>query len=215
MSSEQKPVLYSYWRSSCSWRVRIALGLKNIDYEYKTVNLLSAEALSELKEINPAAKVPTYVDNGHALSESMAIIEYLEETHPEVPLLPKDPVKRALARQIALLVTSGIQPLHNLKVLQTLNKKEAGLGQQFAKQFVVEGLTALEVLLKQNSGKYCIGDELTMADLNIPPLVYSANRFGLDLSAYPTVNRINATLAEIPAFIAAHPDNQPDTGLNA
>uniref|UniRef100_A0A1I7URQ6 maleylacetoacetate isomerase n=1 Tax=Caenorhabditis tropicalis TaxID=1561998 RepID=A0A1I7URQ6_9PELO len=215
MASEQKPVLYSYWRSSCSWRVRIALALKNIDYEYKTVDLLSEQAKSDLKAINPTAKVPAFVVNGQVLGESLAIIEYLEETHPEVPLLPKDPIKRALARQIALLVASGIQPLHNLKVLQILNKKEAGFGGQFAKQFVVEGLTALEVLLKEHSGKYAVGDVVTIADLNIPPLVYSANRFNLDLSAYPTVNRINATLAEIPAFIAAHPDNQPDTGLNA
>ncbi|EFO91240.1 CRE-GST-42 protein [Caenorhabditis remanei] len=215
MSSEQKPILYSYWRSSCSWRVRIALALKNVDYEYKTVDLLSEEAKNQLKEINPAAKVPAFVVDGNVITESLAIIEYLEETHPDVPLLPKDPVKRAHARAIALLVASGIQPLHNLKVLQLLNKKEAGFGGQFAKQFVVEGLTALEILLKQHSGKYSVGDSVTIADLNIPPLIYSANRFNLDLSAYPTVNRINATLAEIPAFIAAHPDNQPDTGLNA
>ncbi|CAA91449.1 putative maleylacetoacetate isomerase [Caenorhabditis elegans] len=213
--SNQKPVLYSYWRSSCSWRVRIALALKNVDYEYKTVDLLSEEAKSKLKEINPAAKVPTFVVDGQVITESLAIIEYLEETHPDVPLLPKDPIKRAHARAISLLVASGIQPLHNLKVLQLLNKKEAGFGGQFAKQFVVEGLTALEILLKQHSGKYAVGDDVTIADLSIPPLIYSANRFNLDLSPYPTVNRINETLADIPAFIAAHPDNQPDTGLNA
>ncbi|CAI2356118.1 unnamed protein product [Caenorhabditis sp. 36 PRJEB53466] len=213
--AEQKPVLYSYWRSSCAWRVRIALALKKIDYEYKTVDLLSEEAKNSLKSINPAAKVPSFVVNGQTINESLAIIEYLDEVCPEPALLPKDTVKRAQARAIALHVTSGIQPLHNLKVLQTLNKKEAGLGAQFAKQFVVDGLTALEVLLKESSGKYAVGDDVTIADLVIPSVLYSAARFNLDLSPYPTVTRINATLAQIPAFIAAHPDHQPDAGLNA
>uniref|UniRef100_A0A8R1DXX3 maleylacetoacetate isomerase n=1 Tax=Caenorhabditis japonica TaxID=281687 RepID=A0A8R1DXX3_CAEJA len=215
MTSEQKPILYSYWRSSCSWRVRIALALKNIDYEYRTVDLLSQDAKDQLKSVNPVGRVPLLLVNNYTINESLAIIEYLDENYPGVPLLPKDPIKRAQARAIALHVTSGIQPLHNLKVLQILNKKESGLGGEFAKQFLTDGLTALENLLKESSGKYSVGDEITVADLVIPSLLYTAGRFNLDLSPYPTINRINDTLAEIPAFIAAHPDNQPDAGLNA
>ncbi|CAI5456425.1 unnamed protein product [Caenorhabditis angaria] len=215
---QQKPILYSYWRSSCAWRVRIALAIKGIEYDYKTVNLLSQEELNapEFVKINPAKRVPALVvNNGEAITESLAIVEYLEDIHPENSLFPKDPVKRAYAREIALHITSGMQPLQNSSVLKFLNTKEAGSGAKWAQHWLTVGFGALEQLLAKHSGKYCVGDEVTVADLCIPSIVYNANRFNIDLTPFPNVKRIDSNLAILPEFIAAIPDNQPDAGLNA
>ncbi|RCN32791.1 putative maleylacetoacetate isomerase [Ancylostoma caninum] len=126
-----KPVLYSYWRSSCSWRVRIALNLKKVDYEYKTINLLSKEDLNspDFLAVNPAGKVPALVVDGVPLTESMAIMEYIDETYPGgCPILPKDPIHRAQSRAIALQIVAGIQPIQNLRVLKYLNEQTPGSG---------------------------------------------------------------------------------------
>ncbi|CAJ0946988.1 unnamed protein product, partial [Mesorhabditis belari] len=213
-----KPILYSYWRSSCSWRVRIALNLKEIDYDYRTVNLLSKEALEEPEFVkaNPAKKVPAFVDNGKSITESLAIIEYLEEKYPDrFPLLPKDLAQRGQARAVALQIAAGIQPLQNLRVLKYLNAEEAGKGAKWAQHWLIDGLRDLEHLLEQTSGKFAVGDQVSIGDIGIPSILYNAKRFNVDTSQFPILSRLDKSLSLIDQFAAAHPDKQPDANLNA
>ncbi|KAK6759528.1 hypothetical protein RB195_021236 [Necator americanus] len=216
--SSSKPILYSYWRSSCSWRVRIALNLKKVDYEYKTVNLLSKEDLNspEFLAANPAKKVPALVVNGVPLTESMAIMEYLDEVYPDgCPLLPKDPIQRAHSRAIALQIAAGIQPVQNIRILKYVNEQTPGAGAKWANHWLTDGFKDLEAMLSRTAGIYAVGDKITIADLCIPSIIYNAKRWGVDVSAFPTLCKIDAALAEIPEFQAAHPDKQPDADLNA
>ncbi|EFO86446.1 hypothetical protein GCK72_000873 [Caenorhabditis remanei] len=207
-----KPILYSYWRSSCSWRVRIALALKNIEYDYRPIDLFSEESKNnaEFVKHNPAKKVPTLIINGLSLTESLAIIEYLDEAYPDPPFLPKELDKRAYSRAIALHIVSSIQPLQAISIHKMLNEKEAGYGDFWCNHFVTRGFDALEELLRKYSGKYCVGDQLTIADINIPSIIYNAKIYKVDMSPYPTLVRIAGTLEEDPRFQAAHPDRQPD-----
>lgn len=209
-----KPRLYTYFRSSSAWRVRIALALKGVEYEPVPVNLLKSEQLSPAyAEINPLHAVPTLVIDGHTLTESTAIIEYLEETRPDPPLLPRDPVQRARARQLAQLVASDIQPVQNLRVLEKLDADHdvgARGKQAWARHWITEGFDALEKLLAQTSGRYCVGDEVSLADLCLLPQVYNARRFEVALDAFPVLTAIEARLAELPTFAQAHPTRQPD-----
>ncbi|EYB98272.1 hypothetical protein Y032_0132g1686 [Ancylostoma ceylanicum] len=213
-----KPILYSYWRSSCAWRVRIALNLKKIDYEYKTINLLSKEDMNspDFLAVNPARKVPALVVDGVPLTESMAIMEYLEEAYPDgCSILPKDPIHRAQSRAIALQIVAGIQPVQNLRILKYLNEQTPGSGAKWASHWLTDGLRDLEAMLSRSAGVYAVGDKVTIADLCIPSIVYNAKRWGVDVSAFPTLSKIDAALGEIPEFQAAHPDKQPDANLNA
>jgi len=201
--------LYSYYRSTCSWRVRISLALKKINYTYIPINLVKAENKTEsYLAINPMGLIPTLLIDGKKLSESLAILEYLEETRPEVPLLPKDPEERARVRQVALLIVSDIQPLQNSGVLATFpqEKKDA-----WAQQWIGKGFVALEKLLEKYSGEYAVGNQITLADICIIPQVYNARRFNLDLAPFPRIVALDTKLADHPAFKAAHPNNQPDT----
>ncbi|CAD6189085.1 unnamed protein product [Caenorhabditis auriculariae] len=209
MSKQEKPVLYSYWRSSCSWRVRMALAWKDIDYEYKTVNLLSKDDMNapDFIDVNPAQKVPVYIDKGNAITESLAILEYLEETHPEKPLLPKDPVKRALSRAIALQIGANTQPLQNMSVIKYLNEREAGSGAKWAAFWIEKGLDGVEKMLKKSHGKFAVGDEVSFADLFIPSIVYNAKRFLVDIDQFPTLLKVNEAIEEIEVFQAAVPDH--------
>eukprot|EP00071_Canis_lupus_P044412 XP_022277969.1 maleylacetoacetate isomerase isoform X4 [Canis lupus familiaris] len=184
MTESGKPILYSYFRSSCSWRVRIALALKNIDYETIPTNLIK--------------------DGG----QQLAIIEYLEETRPTPRLLPQDPKKRAYVHMISNLIVSGIQPLQNLSVLKQL-RQENNL--PWAQKAISSGFQALEQILQGTAGKYCVGDEVTMADLCLVPQVANAERFEVDLTPYPAISRINKTLLALEAFQVSHPCRQPDT----
>uniref|UniRef100_A0A8C3YU01 maleylacetoacetate isomerase n=1 Tax=Catagonus wagneri TaxID=51154 RepID=A0A8C3YU01_9CETA len=179
-----KPILYSYFRSSCSWRVRIALALKNIDYEMITINLIK--------------------DGG----QQLAIIEYLEETRPTPRLLPQDPKKRAHVRMISDLIASGIQPLQNLSVLNQVGQENQ---LTWAQQVIASGFNALEQVLQSTAGKCCVGDEVSMADLCLVPQVANADRYKVDLSPYPTISRINKSLLALEAFQVSHPSRQPDT----
>ncbi|XP_072819586.1 maleylacetoacetate isomerase isoform X2 [Vicugna pacos] len=179
-----KPILYSYFRSSCSWRVRIALALKSIDYEMVTVNLIK--------------------DGG----QQLAIIEYLEETRPTPRLLPQDPKKRAHVRMISDLIASGIQPLQNLSVLKQVGQEKQ---LSWAQQVISSGFNALERILQSTAGKYCVGDEVSMADLCLVPQVANADRYKVDLTPYPTISRINKSLLTLEAFQVSHPCRQPDT----
>jgi maleylacetoacetate isomerase len=206
--------LYGYFRSSSAWRLRLALGLKGLSYEYVPVNLLAGEQDSDwYGAINPSHAVPTLVIDGHTLSESLPIMEYLEETRPSPPLLPADPFRRAKARQIAETVNSGIQPLQNAKVLARI-EKGLGLGEHgrvaWARHWVSTGLDALEAIVAPVAGSCCVGDAPTMADVLLVPQLGNARRFQLDVARWPTLDRIDRHLAAHPVFVAALPGNQPD-----
>ncbi|XP_053143071.1 maleylacetoacetate isomerase isoform X2 [Hemicordylus capensis] len=205
-----KPILYSYFRSSCSWRVRIALTLKGIAYEQAPVHLLKdggQQHSSEFQALNPMQQVPALKIDGVTLSQSLAIIEYLEETRPNPRILPQDPKKRAQVRMISDHIVSGIQPLQNLSVLQQMGEKQ----QEWAEHCISRGFKAVEQVLQETAGRYCVGDEVTMADLCLVPQVYNAARFKVDLAPYPTIVRINKALLELDAFQISHPCRQPDT----
>lgn len=206
-SSAQEPTveLYSYWRSSCSWRVRIALAMKNISYNYHGINAKSKTGT--YCSLNPLGKVPTLLIDGKVLSQSVAIIEYLDETRPEPSLFPKDPHQRSLVRQIVQMIASDIQPLQNGTVLKSFSEGE---DREWARKWIEKGLQGVEKTLTQTAGVYCVGDKLSAADLFLQPQVYNARLYGVDLSAFPTLLRIDETLARLPAFQIAHPEAQPD-----
>uniref|UniRef100_UPI00398E79C2 maleylacetoacetate isomerase isoform X2 n=1 Tax=Pristiophorus japonicus TaxID=55135 RepID=UPI00398E79C2 len=210
MASTVKPVLYTYFRSSCSWRVRIALAFKGVEYEQIAINLLQGGGQQYddvFKALNPMKQVPTLSIDGITLSQSLAIIQYLDETRPEPRLLPEDAKKRAQVRMICDHICSGIQPLQNLNVLQRVGDKKL----EWAQHFITNGFQALERLLQQTAARYCVGDEVTMADLCLVPQVYNAARFKVDLAPFPTIVKINSSLLELEAFKVSHPSSQPDT----
>lgn len=210
--------LYSYFRSSAAYRVRIALNLKGLDFETVSVHLLKdgGQQKSEAyRALNPTALVPTLVDGDLALGQSMAILEYLEETHPEPPLLPRDPAGRARVRAIAQTIACDIHPLNNLRVLQHL-KRELNLDDaardDWYRHWIDVGLSSIEALLAGNAatGRYCHGDTVTLADVLLVPQVFNARRYDCDLSAMPTVTRIADACSELDAFQRAEPARQPD-----
>ncbi|XP_071788542.1 maleylacetoacetate isomerase-like [Asterias amurensis] len=203
-----KPILYSYYRSSCSWRVRIALALKGIEHEYSAVNLLKSEQLGEkYLSVNPTGQVPALQIDSMVLTQSNAIIEYLDETRAAPSLLPKDPKTRFLVRELSQVISCGIQPFQNSKVLRYIGDEKKG---EWGHRAIKEGFEALEKLLEQTAGTYCVDDEITMADLCLVPQVYNANRFKVDMSKFPVISRINAALMELDSFKASHPSKQPD-----
>ncbi|AKU93059.1 maleylacetoacetate isomerase [Vulgatibacter incomptus] len=207
--------LHGYWRSSASWRVRIALAHKGLAYEYVPVHLVrgGGEQHSEAHRAkNPMAQVPVLeLDDGTMLSQSLAIIEWLEETHPTPPLLPKDPVARARARQLAEMVNAGIQPLQNIGVQQHLVSLGLGVDEKaWTVHWIRRGLGALEAVAKNTAGRFCVGDAVSVADACLVPQLYGARRFAIDVADYPTLARIEEACAALPAFAAAHADRQPD-----
>lgn len=206
--------LFNYWRSSASYRVRIALHFKAIPFEYIPVDLAGGAQLGDAyAAVNPARAVPALVIDGHTLSESMAILEYLDETRPLSPLHPRKAVDRAQVRRLAELVNSGIQPYQNLHLLKRL-RTEFGADdarvQAWAGHYNRAGLEKLEALFQQTAGRCSFGDDVTLADLCLVPQTYSARRFGVDPSEFPTVARVERHLLALPAFAAAHPNAQPD-----
>ncbi|AHV93174.1 maleylacetoacetate isomerase [Bordetella holmesii] len=210
--------LYSYFRSSAAYRVRIALNIKGLSYAYSPVHLLKEDG-QQLSEdylaLNPSALVPTLVDGDQAIGQSLAIIEYLDETHPQPALLPATPAARARVRAIALNIACDIHPLNNLRVLKYLKhdlKVEEEAKNAWYRHWVDTGLTALESMLSQSAetGRFCHGDTPTLADICLVPQVFNARRFGCDLSAMPTILRIDEACNTLPAFQKAAPENQPD-----
>ncbi|XP_015142883.1 maleylacetoacetate isomerase isoform X2 [Gallus gallus] len=260
MASE-KPILYSYFRSSCSWRVRIALALKGIAYDQVPVNLVKdggQQFSAEFKAVNPMKQVPALKIDGITITQSLAIIQYLEDTRPNPRLLPQDPKKRAQVRMISDHIASGIQPLQvysvsgrqselknlgrripwqlllqknrsrrkqrtwfskrevktdsagrvqNLSVLNKVGERKM----EWAQQCITSGFQALEQILQHTAGRYCVGDEVSMADLCLVPQAANAERYGVSLDPYPTITRINKALLELEAFKVSHPSRQPDT----
>jgi maleylpyruvate isomerase len=210
--------LYSYFRSSAAYRVRIALNLKGLAYDYAPVHLLrdgGQQLKPEYRELNPDGIVPTFIDGDNVLTQSLAIIEYLEETHPEPTLLPGSPLDRAFIRSIALQVACEMHPVDNLRVLKYL-KHKLQIGDEakdtWYRHWLESGFESLEKRLANDSrvGKLCFGDTPTIADLCLVPQVFNARRFNIDMSRYPTIERIANHAGQIDAFARAAPGQQPD-----
>jgi maleylpyruvate isomerase len=208
--------LYNYFRSSASFRVRIALEIKGLPYDYAPVHLLKGEQLApDFVKLNPDALVPVLCDGNDVLNQSLAIVEYLEETHPEPTLLPGSPSNRAHIRAIALAIACEIHPLNNPRVLKylknTFNVEEEARNDWY-RHWVRLGFAALETRLSQSplTGAYCVGDTPTLADLCLVPQVFNGKRFDVAVEDYPTLARIFAHCMEQEAFQRAAPAVQPD-----
>lgn len=210
--------LYSYFRSSAAYRLRIALHLKGLAFDTVPVHLLKGggeQLQSAYRAINPAALVPALQSDGTTLTQSLAIMEYLDETHPQPPLLPADALGRARVRALALTVACDIHPLNNLRVLTYLSGELQASGDArnaWARHWMALGFATLEAHLAHDpaTGRCCHGDTPTLADCCVVPQVFNARRFELDLAPYPTLVRIAEHCEALPAFIAAHPAQQPD-----
>lgn len=212
------PVLHNYFRSSTSYRVRIALALKGIDYDYEAFHLRRAEQRTpRFLALNPQGLVPALTwSDGRVFTQSMAIIEYLDEVVPEPPLLPQDPVGRQRVRSLSQIVALDIHPINNLRVLAYL-KEHFGADEKaqadWFRHWVREAFDALEQRLATDpeTGLYCHGDTVSMADLCLAAQLTNNKRFDVDMQPYPTIRRIGAALEEIEAFRRAAPGNQPDS----
>jgi maleylpyruvate isomerase len=206
--------LYSYFRSSSAWRVRIALAFKQLPHEILPVQLLGGQQHQhEFAERNPLEQVPVLEvveARGHfLLTQSLAILEYLEDRFPQPPLLPAEPELRARARQLAEIVNSGIQPFQNLAFQERL--KGSGIEPLPVTQGYIErGLGALEAIAKTTAGRFMVRDGVTFADILLVPQLFSARRFGVDVERFPTLRRVELECSALPAFEAAHPNAQPD-----
>lgn len=207
-------VLYGYWRSGTSYRARIALNLKGIGYETIPVNLLAGEQRSEMfLKINPQGLVPALVTPSSVLTQSTAIMEWLEETFPDPPLLPKTANDRAIVRAMSLTVACDIHPLNNVRILNYLANELGADGSAtsaWATKWISAGLEPIDKLIGRHGGKFAFGDTPTIADCHLVPQIYSAERFGVDLAAYPNVAEVVQRARSIPAFISAAPERQPD-----
>ena len=207
--------LYTYFRSSAAYRVRIAANLKGIGYEPEFVHLAKGKHNEpEYKQVNPVGLVPCLIEDGQILTQSLAIIEYLEETHPQVPLLPKTPMERARVRALSMLVACEIHPINNLRVLKYLTgtfKHTEAERDTWYRHWVEDGLGKLEAMLADGkTGKFCHGDTPGMADACLVPQVANGMRFKSDFSRVPTVMRIYEECNKLDAFKQAAPPNQPD-----
>ncbi|KAK2650542.1 hypothetical protein Ddye_018031 [Dipteronia dyeriana] len=221
--SSSKLVLYSYWQSSCSWRVRFALTLKGLCYEYKAVDLVKGEQFSpEFEKLNPLHYVPVLVDGGVVVSDSYAILLYLEENYPQRALLPADPQRRALNLQVASIISSSMQPLHMLSLLKYIEDK-FGLEERllWAQSNIEKGFLAIEKLLKDFVSRYATGEDVYMkcaaddiflqADVFLAPqIAVVTTRFNMEMSKFPTLSRLYETYKALPEFLASSPERQPD-----
>ncbi|KYF74326.1 maleylacetoacetate isomerase [Sorangium cellulosum] len=209
--------LYGYWRSSCSWRVRIALAHKGIEHAYRPVNLVrdgGEQLRDDYRAKNPMAQVPTleFEQDGavRRVSQSVAIIELIEELFPAPPLLPADPYLRAKARQLVEMINSGTQPMQNTATLKYVQSELGGDEKAFARRFIASGLAAFQAAASELSGRFCVGDQVTVADLFLVPQLYNARRHGVDIAPLSSLTRIEAACMALPAFQAAHADRQAD-----
>ncbi|WP_029875582.1 maleylacetoacetate isomerase [Rhizobium leguminosarum] len=202
-------VLYDYWRSSASYRVRIALNLLVVDYQTVSINLLEgAHKTPEYLALNPQGLVPTLVIDGRTLTQSLAIIEYLAELRPEYGLLPPDIADRQKVRALAYAVAMDIHPICNLHVVSHLMAvtEKPDAREEWMKHFIADGLCKLEAMIGKADGAFSFGNTPTMADLCLVPQVYNARRWGIELTAFKRIVDIDGRCVELPAFQAAHPD---------
>ncbi len=209
MTEGAAPILFDYWRSSASYRVRVALNLKGIGYEAVPVNLLGgAHRAAEHVARNPQAAVPVLDIDGLRLTQSLAIIEYLDETRPAPPLLPADAAGRARVRALAQVIAMEIHPICNLSVASRVAELGGDAARlDWTRTHIDRGLTAFEALLaRPGTGRFCHGDAPGLADCCLIPQLYNARRWDLDPAAWPTIARVEAACAGLPAFAAAHPD---------
>ena len=206
--------LHDYWRSGAAWRVRIALNLKGLDYAQVPHNLRTGEQRDPAyRAINPQALIPALEADGAVLTQSLAILEWLEETQPSPPLLPADPLDRAHVRAMAAIVACDIHPLNNLRVLNSLSDDlgaAEGASHAWIARWIAPGFAALETMIARHGGLYAFGDTPTFADCCLVPQVASALRFKVDLTPYPAICRVAETCAAHPAIAAAHAGLQPD-----
>ncbi len=205
--------LYTYWRSTTAWRVRIALNLKGAAYDPLPVNLVAGDQRSpDYKALNPIAGVPTLVTtDGAVLTQSMAILEYLDAVWPDPPLLPTDPLAAAKVRAAAMVIASDIHPVNNLKVgnrLKTMGHSQAEVV-VWMNDWMSRGFAAYQALLPEDTA-FSFGDTPGLADLCLIPQLYNAQRWGCDLAPFPRLTQIEISCAALPAFDAARPENQPD-----
>jgi maleylacetoacetate isomerase len=210
--------LHTYWRSSASYRVRIALQLKGLEYASKPVHLIrdgGEQHGQAYRALNPQGRVPTLEHDGKFITQSLAIIEYLEELHPRPALLPADALGRARVRSLAQIISSDMQPLQNTSVVQYL-REVLKLGDAevsaWLREWIGRGMSALETRLarEEQTGRYSHGDAPTMADCCLVPQCYAARRFGVDPTQFPTIARIEAECVKLAAFQLAAPEAQPD-----
>lgn len=214
-------ILYGYWRSSASYRVRLALAFKGLAYTRVPVHLIAQggeHRTAQYRALNPQALVPTLLHQDRVLTQSLAIIEYLDEIFPSPPLLPECPHKRARTRAIAHIIASDTAPIQNLRVLDELGKTFGANQDQkshWAQYWIQTGLEAVEAQLqaehpKPERAQFCVGDSPSLADCCLLPQVYNAERFGCDLAEIPTIRAICANLGHNEDIMNAHPDKQPD-----
>ncbi|MDW8478822.1 MAG: maleylacetoacetate isomerase [Xanthomonadales bacterium] len=218
MNDAYELTLYSYWRSSAAYRVRIALNLKTLPYRIVPVNLLAEggeQHRAPFRELNPQRLVPVLVHGERVFRQSLAIIEYLDGVFPDPPLLPRSPRERARVQGLAQVIACDVHPIANLRVLRYLEREFGADEEQRAKwcrHWIVEGLSAMEALLESSpsTGTFCEGEEPTLADCCLVPQLYNARRYGIDPARFPTLARIEAACLELPAFRDAAPERQPD-----
>ena len=203
--------LYSFYKSSCAWRVRICLALKECDYEYIPVNIYSNDGgehrSAKYLQMNPMGQIPALMVGDKVLTQSMAIMEFIEENYPGYNLLPKDVFLRAKVREICEIICSGIQPLQNGKALQRMHVADVN---EAAKIVITNGFVSLEETLKASSGTYCVGNEVTMADACMVPQVANAHMFKVNMEPFSCICRIYDLLLKHPAIANTHPSKQPD-----
>jgi maleylpyruvate isomerase len=210
--------LYTFFRSSASYRVRIALNLKGLRYDQAPIHLRRGggeQLMPAYTAINPQALVPALEDAGKILTQSLAIIEYLEETHPQPPLLPAAPAEKALVRSMAMIIACEVHPIQNLRVLNHVKKEYGQSDEQvnrWAQHWINLGLAALEqtIVAQSQRGKFCFGDTPTLADICLVPQLGNARRYGCDLGKYPAILAIENNCMALAAFADAAPEKQPD-----
>lgn len=207
--------LHGYWRATAPYRVRIALHLKGLTFIDAPVDLLEAEQRGEAyRALNPQALVPALEVDGVVLTQSLAILEWVEETHPDPPLLPRDPESRAVVRAMAAVVVCDIHPLNNLRVVQKLDELGFPRGspaqRDWGARWIEDGFAALEFMVARHGAGFAFGPAPTLADCCLIPQIWSSSRFAVDMTAYPSLAAVAARAGAHPAFQAAHPDRQPD-----
>jgi len=206
-------ILHSYWRATAPYRVRIGLNLKGLDYEIAGVNLLEGQQHKPAyRAVNPQRLTPALDIGGTILTQSLAILEWLDETHPDPPLLPADPLDRAQVRAMAGIIACDIHPLNNLRVTRAL--ETIGVDEEdrtkWIRRWITDGFAALEPMIARHGAGFCFGATPTLADCCLIPQVFSARRYKVDVTAYSRIRAVAERAAEHPAFIAAQPELQPD-----